>query len=143
MQMRPARRAAGALALLLVANAASAAAEGPALRIELNRLEPLDKACRVYLVLANGTAESFESFKLDLVLFDTDGVIARRLAVETAPLRPEKTSVKLFDLDDLACDRVGTVLVNDVLACSTAAGPIGDCVTRVETASRASAQLVK
>ncbi len=142
MQMRQAWRAAAALALLLQAGAA-AAAEGPAVRIELNRLEALDKACRVYLVLANAGTDSFDSFKLDLVLFDTDGVIARRLAVEAAPLRAEKTSVKLFDLDGLACDRVGTVLVNDVLACSTAKGPVEDCVARIETASRASAKLAK
>ena len=50
---------------------------------------------------------------------------------------------KLFDLDDLACERVDTVLVNDVLACSTAAGPVEDCVTWIETASRAAAKLVK
>ena len=142
MQMRQAGRVAAALALLAQASAASAA-EGPALRIELNRLETLGEACRVYLVLANGGTDSFETFKLDLVLFDTDGVIARRLAVEAAPLRAAKTSVKLFDLDDLACERVGTVLVNDVLACGTAAGPVEDCVTRIETASRASAKLVK
>ena len=77
------------------------------------------------------------------MLFDTDGVIARRLAVEAAPLRAQKTSVKLFDLDALPCDRVGTVLLNDILTCDTAAGPVENCVSRVETASRASAQLVK
>lgn len=142
MQMRQAWRAAAALTLLLQAGAVSAA-EGSAVRIELNRLEALDKACRVYLVLANAGADSFDTFKLDLVLFDTDGVIARRLAVEAAPLRAEKTSVKLFDLDGLACDRVGTVLVNDVLVCSTAKGPVEDCVAQVETASRTSAKLVK
>lgn len=142
MHMRDARCAAVALALLMQVGAA-AAVDAPGLRVELNRLEPVGDACRVYLVLANGTADSFNAFKLDLVLFDTDGVIARRLAVEAAPLRAEKTSVKLFDLDALACDRVGSVLVNDVLACGTAAGPVEDCVGRIETASRTAAKLVK
>ena len=142
MHMRGARRVALALALLGSPIGAAAAEEG-GLRVELNRLEPLDDACRVYLVLANGTAEAFDAFKLDLVLFDTDGVIARRLAVEAAPLRAQKTSVKLFDLDALPCDRIGTVLLNDVLACSGTSGPVADCVARIETASRASAQLVK
>ncbi len=152
MHMRDARCAASALAFWGVAFGAAAAepaAVGPVaveavgVRVELNRLEPLDDACRVYLVLANGTAEAFDAFKLDLVLFDTDGVIARRLAVEAAPLRAQKTSVKLFDLDALPCDRIGTVLLNDVLACNSASGPVADCVARIETASRASAQLVK
>lgn len=142
MHMRGARCVVLALALLGSPIAATAADEG-SLRVELNRLEPLDNACRVYLVLANGTSEAFDSFKLDLVLFDTDGVIARRLAVEAAPLRAQKTSVKLFDLDALPCERVGTVLLNDVLSCNGAAGPVADCVARIETASRASAQLVK
>lgn len=141
MHMRDALCAAMAWAMLGWAGTASA--DEPGLRVELNRLEAVDGACRVYLVLNNATADSFDAFKLDLVLFDTDGVIARRLAVETAPLRPRKTSVKLFDLDALPCDRVGTMLLNDVLACNTASGPMADCVARVETASRASAQLVK
>lgn len=140
--MRGARCAAAALAFCGWLGPAVAAEES-GLRVELNRLEAVNDACRVYLVLANRTADSFDSFKLDLVLFDTDGIIARRLAVETAPLRPQKTSVKLFDLDALPCDRLGTVLLNDVLACTGPAGVVEDCVGRVETASRASVQLVK
>jgi len=35
-------------------------------------------ACRAYLVLENGTESAFKTLKLDLVMFDTDGVGADR-----------------------------------------------------------------
>lgn len=111
--------------------------------IELNKLDDQDKGCRAYFVFDNGTATSFESFKLDLVMFGSDGVIARRLAVEAAPLRAEKRTVKLFDIAGMACASIGSVLVNDVLVCRDQSGEQQDCIARVAVGSRVSAALLK
>ena len=126
--------------LLCVAPMAAIAEDGKVL-VELNKLELEDGSCQSYLVLQNGTNASFEGFTLDLVLFDTDGIIARRLAVEMAPLRAGKTSVKVFGLKDLACDAISRILVNDVLECQAAGTPRTDCPDLIETASRGSVEL--
>lgn len=139
------RLRAPALALIPLALAGAAArAEGDAaLRLELNRLETAGDACRAYLVVGNGGAEPLASLKLDLVMFGTDGVIDRRLAVETGPLRAQKTTVKLFDLAGTPCERLGSVLVNDVLDCRTEAMALDGCFERLELSSRAAVGLVR
>lgn len=109
---------------------------GKAVAIELNKLEPNGAACRAYLVLKNGTESVFGSLKLDLVVFDSDGVVAKRLAVETAPLPAGKTSLKVFDIADQPCGGIGRVLLNDVLACRDVAGPREDCLDLVVPSAR-------
>jgi hypothetical protein len=113
----------------------AAAAAGPT--IELNRLEDAGGGCRLTLVVANPGTQRFEQLKLDLVLFDRDGVVARRLAVETGPVRANKTVVRLFEAADLPCAGIGRLLLNDVLACAGDTGPVAGCVDRIATASRA------
>jgi hypothetical protein len=138
------RRAALALVLgLAVAGAAvggSAAQQSGSLRIELNRLEPVqlqgNGSCRIYLLTENPGNEVYRTLRLDLVAIDTDGVIAKRLSVDVGPLSAKKTSVKLFDFAGLPCDRFSRVLLNEALACETGAGPKADCLDNVEVRSR-------
>ena len=75
----------GGTVLALISAASAATAEPAPIRLELNRLEPVDTGCRVYLVVGNDGAQALESLKLDLVLFGSDGVIDRRLALEAGP----------------------------------------------------------
>ena len=112
-------------------------------RIELNKLEPHGDACRAFLVLQNGTDGAFASLKLDLVMFDTDGVVAKRLAVETAPLPAGKTSLKVFDMKALACERVGRLLLNTVMKCSDESGARDDCLASIATAARGPVPFIK
>ncbi|WP_342236563.1 Tat pathway signal sequence domain protein [Inquilinus sp. OTU3971] len=136
-------------ALLLALSAAPALAEAAApaatpngVSLELNTLEPRGQNCAVNMVF--GTSDdAYQSFKLDLVFFGTDGAIRKRLAVDAAPLRARKTSVKAFEVSGLACDAIGSVLVNDVLDCRTEAGAVADCIDRVETRSRLPVALMR
>lgn len=105
--------------------------------VELNKLEINGIGCQPYLVFENKTELDFNSLKLDLVMFDIEGIIARRIAVEGAPLPPGKMSVKVFDLTDLACDQIGRVLLNGLTQCADRNGERSDCLTLMETASRA------
>jgi len=133
--MRAVRFAIAVALALGTASAVSAQADGVA--VGLNKLEARDGACRAYLVIENGTASTFETLKLDLVMFDGDGVIARRLAVETAPLPADKTQVKLFDIQGQACGGIQRVLLNDVTDCADGDGSRSDCLDRVSVSSRA------
>jgi hypothetical protein len=103
----------------------AAIAEEARTAIELNKLEQVEGACRAFLVIENGMGAGFETLALDLVVFDADGVIAERLAVDLAPLAAGKTSVKAFDIAGLACADAGRFLMNGVLDCRNA-GDAGD-----------------
>lgn len=136
-----------ALALLGAAAAAllpdGSAQARQAVSVELNKLEPNGGACRAYLVLENLTESAFETLKLDLVLFDSDGVVARRLAVETAPLPAGKTSLKVFDIAGLECPALGRVLLNDVMSCADAGGTRDGCLDLLVPAGRGELEFVK
>lgn len=107
------------------------------LRLELNRLEPVQgETCRAYLVIENASPDAYSSLKLDLFAFDTDGVIAKRVAVEAGPIAAKKTSVKLFDFTGLSCERFSRVLLSDVIACETAKGSKVDCTAAIQTDSK-------
>jgi hypothetical protein len=113
----------------------SAGAEPPTtIGVELNRLEDQGGNCRAYLVITNPGSAEFSGFALDLVVFDRGGTIVRRLAVDAAPLRPAKTSVKVFDIAETACGAIGSILVNDVIHCRNTGGDIAGCVDRLSTA---------
>jgi len=98
---------------------ASAGEPGPVgLRVELNKLEQTGTACRSYMVLVNSTETALERLSLNLVVFDTQGLIDCRLAVELGPVKSGRIQVKVFDMEELDCGRVARVLMNDVLVCA-------------------------
>jgi hypothetical protein len=130
-------------AMVLLAVGSTAQAESGALSIELNKLESEDHSCRAYLVVTNKSTTTYQVIKLDLVLFQPDGVIGRRFAVDLGPLKSDKRTVKLFDIDTVPCDQVGSVLINDVLECTSESGPIPDCLAAITPSSLAKAQLSK
>jgi hypothetical protein len=121
----------------------AAGAEDGSISIELNKLEPQGQQCRAYLVIQNKGDTNYSELKLDLVLFRPDGVIGRRFAVELAPLKANKRTVKLFDLEGTACDEVGSFLINDVMECKAESGPVTDCLQSIVTSTLTNVQLTK
>jgi hypothetical protein len=122
---------------------APALADTPSISVELNKLEPSGGSCRAYLVVNNESKTGLKAFKLDLLLFQNDGVIGRRFAVDLAPPRPSKRSVKLFDIDGTSCDSVGSFLLNDVLEGEAESGEIGDCLAALSRSSLSQVKLTK
>jgi hypothetical protein len=129
--------------MLLVAMPPLAYAQGDGMHIELNRLEERGAGCRVHLVLENASPQAYTSYRLDLVIFGTNGVIARRLALESAPLRARKTMVKEFELTDFSCKQIGRILLNDISRCTSAAGDMDDCISATRVSSRGSVEFLK
>jgi hypothetical protein len=99
----------------LVSFTANAATEN--VRIELTGAEMVDNRCRLTFVIQNTLARAIDSFKLDLVVFNPEGIVYRRLIAEMAPIRDAKTVVKTFAVDG-DCAQVGSILINDVTACA-------------------------
>ncbi|MBY0558327.1 hypothetical protein [Hyphomicrobium sp.] len=134
----------GAAATHAVADpAATPASTAPATHVELNKLESSEKGCRAYMVVNNPSETTYQSFKIDLVLFQTDGVIGRRFSIDLAPLRPKKKSVKLFEIDGIQCDKIGSLLINDVMDCKAEAGPVSGCLENLKTSTLTNVQLSK
>jgi hypothetical protein len=145
-RIREARRGAALLAVLAAITLAATpvhAAPESGMRVELNKLEAVNGACRAYMVFANETGRAFDAFKLDLVMFDPAGVIAERLALAAGPLPAGKTSVKLFDVEGRSCGEIDRMLLNTVMTCTTPDGDSPDCTGLTRTASKADTAFFK
>lgn len=149
----PSRRWQAALVLLgLFLTAAGVSAEAQQadksastgmVSVELNKLEPVDGACRVYLLLHNATETSFDKLQIELVSFEPNGEIGQRIAVDLAPLQAGRTVVRLFDLPKVDCRQIAKVLLNDVIACSPAPAGAANCLDELQPSSRAGPEFWK
>ena len=120
------------LGVQLLAQHAALAAEGTFL-VELNTVESVENRCRLNFVIENKSDVAVDSMKLDLVVFGSNGGILRRLLTEMGPVRPLKTIVRAFVID-AECDRIGSILVNEVTAC--APGNPNGCLDELALSSR-------
>ena len=105
---------AASIALSLFVPVAARAADHN-IRVELNALEGTETQCRMTFVVENKSA-ALDSLKLDLVLFNTESIVYRRILTELGPVRSGRTMVKTFAIET-KCASVGAVLVNDISAC--------------------------
>jgi len=127
-----------AFALLPAAAFADDAPPSPTghLKLELNALQPVDKACRVTFLATNGLAASLDKATFELAVFGTDSAISRVVSADFKGLTTGKTKVLQFDLKDLGCDGIGRVLVNDVTACGGQGIAPATCLAGLETSTR-------
>jgi hypothetical protein len=149
LRRKPARsHMAAALALTLFtvssfAGATATAAETPSLSLELNKVEASEHGCRIFMVADNQSETAFAALRLDLVFFQTDGVIGKRVALDLAPVKAQKRVVKAFDIDKVKCDGIGSILINEVAECRAEAGPLENCLARMNLKSLSTVQLTK
>jgi hypothetical protein len=120
------------VSLSLTAPIVARAADDP-ITVELNAAEPVQSKCRVAFVIGNKSPAAVDSLKLDLAIFNRDGVVQRRIVTEMGPLRRSKTIVKTFEFEN-DCNQIGSVLINDVTAC--APGDAAACLDRVTPTSK-------
>ena len=96
---------------------AEEAAQEELARLELNATETAENRCRMTFLIENKSPRTIDSLKLDLALFNPEGVIQRRMIIEMGPLRGKRTHVRQFS-NDSNCSQLGAILVNDVSACT-------------------------
>ena len=101
-------------------------------RVELNTMESTENQCRMTFVVENKSA-ALDSLKLDLVVFNTESIVYRRLITEMGPVRSGRTIVKTYAIDT-KCAQVGAVLVNDIAACTP--GDTNACLDGLSLSSR-------
>jgi hypothetical protein len=108
------RRLVTSIALSMFAPVAAQAADHN-IHVELNALEGTETQCRMTFVVENKSA-ALDSLRLDLVVFNTESIVYRRILTELGPVRSGRTMVKTFAIET-KCAAVGAVLVNDISAC--------------------------
>ena len=115
-----------------------AASTGPAISVELNKLESAGTSCRSYFLVTNRTPDALRDLRLEVYLFDRNGVVLRRIALPFSSLRSERSKVTIFDLADIACTDLDRLLVNEVLTCTGEDGtPVKNCSDLVAVTTRA------
>jgi len=102
-------------------------------RLELNTAETAESRCRLTFLIENKTSKAIDSLKLDLALFNPEGVIQRRMIAEMGPVRGSRTNVRTFSTDG-DCGLIGSILVNDVTACTP--GEAAACMDGLALSSR-------
>lgn len=114
------------------------------LTVELNKTEPVEGGgCRAYFLFRNETGNSFEGFEMSLAILDGDGVIDRLLAIDAAPLPVQRTTLKLFEIPELACGDISEILLHDITSCKPQNAEETDCFPMLTLDSKAATRLVK
>lgn len=117
---------------------------GDGLTVELNKFEQIEGGgCRSYFLFRNDTDNSFEGFKMSLAILDGQGVIDRLLSIDAAPLPVSRTTLKLFEIPEIACTDISEILLHEITSCRPQNGEETDCFPMVTLASKTSASLVK
>ena len=137
------RLAATLVAAILLFSSATLAETGR-LTIEVNKFEEIEGGgCRAFFLFRNGTPTSFEGFEMSLAIFDKAGVIDRLLSIDAAPLPVARTTLKLFEIPQIACASIGQILLHDVPICKPQNAEATDCYPLIDLASKTPAALVK
>lgn len=122
----------------------SMATEDAKLTVELNKFEASESAgCRAYFLFRNQSGKAFEGFEMSLAVLDTQGVIDRLLNIDAAPLPVERTTLKLFEIPEIACTDISEILLHAIDSCKPQNEAEIDCFPIVNLVSRTSAPLVK
>ncbi len=111
--------------------------------IELNKVEDNDGSCLASFVVQNNFGHTLDPFSLDLFVFDRDGIIARQVLLDLAPLGSD-TTVSEFRLIERPCAEISRVLINSIPFCqSSDTGDTLDCLSGLTVSSRSHVELVK
>lgn len=142
--MRVTERVSRGLAASLVAGLMAGAAAAQDLTVELNKVEASEEGtCRAYFLFRNATGMSFEGFEMSIAVLDSEGIIARLLSVDAAPLPVARTTLKLFEIPGIACTDISELLVHDIPVCKPENADPMDCYAITGFESRAAARLVR
>jgi hypothetical protein len=132
------------VAAIFIALGGPATAQDGGLTVEMNKFEEnAGGGCRAFFLFRNQSPKTFEAFEMSLAILDQSGVIDRLLSIEAAPLPAGRTTLKLFEIPEIACSAISEVLLHEVSACRPQNEPEMDCFPILSLDSKTSAKLVK
>ncbi|MFK7837114.1 MAG: hypothetical protein AB8B60_12925 [Sulfitobacter sp.] len=123
---------------------AAAAQDTGGLTVELNKTEASDTGgCSAFFLFRNQTDNSFDGFEMSLAILNTQGVIDRLLSIDAAPLPVSRTTLKLFEIPEIACEDISEILLHDLTSCKPQNAEEMDCFPILTLRSKATTALVK
>lgn len=114
------------------------AAAAPRLSLELNRIDPLEGACRLTFMVENGLGADLSALALETVLIDSAGQVERLTLFEFGALPGGVPRVRQFDIPGLDCAGLGRVLINGVAEC----GGSAECAGALDLHSRVAVEVI-
>jgi hypothetical protein len=126
--------------LTLSAPLAQDVAVAPALALELNAIQPADGGCRVTFLATNTLESSIDRTGIEMAIFTADGGIDRIVTLDFTGLTQGKTKVLQFALNDLPCENIGRLLVNDIASCEGEGLAPDACLDGLVTTARPQVQ---
>jgi hypothetical protein len=126
-------RGVGHVALLLCGFIPTLAQAEELARLELNAVETASNRCLLTFLIESKTRKAIDSLKLELALFNLEGVIQLRMIIEMGPVRGMRTVVRTFPGEG-ECSQTSAILVNDVVTCSV--GDPAECMDGLTLSSR-------
>ncbi|MCX2722918.1 hypothetical protein [Roseibium salinum] len=86
--------------------------------LELNHVQATqDGGCRLSIIATNGLERPINELGLEIVAFNTEGLVDQFLRLDFSRISAGKTKVLQFDLAGKACDSISRLHINDVLNC--------------------------
>ncbi|TNC60474.1 hypothetical protein [Rubellimicrobium roseum] len=116
-----------------------AQANGPvagALELELNDAMAVDGGCRLTFLVENGVGGDLSALSLETAMMNIEGRVAQVTLFDFGDLSAGRPRVRQFDLSELACEDLGTVLINGVTACEGTGIEPGACQSALTLSSR-------
>lgn len=110
--------------------------------IELNAVETTATGCSLSFLLINGIPHPIESLVLEAVLLNTGGQVDRLTLFDFGSLPSARPRVRQFELADVDCDGIGSVLINGAENCETGGAPFTECEDRFELRTRVEIDLI-
>ena len=124
--------------------ASPARAQDGGLTVELNKFEEIaGGGCRAFFLFRNGTKTTFDGFEMSLAILDGNGVIDRLLSIDAAPLPVARTTLKLFEIPEIACSNISEILLHELTSCKPQNADEMDCFPILTLNSKTPAKLVK
>ena len=115
----------------------------PSIFIELNKAENTEQGCRPLFLFDNQSGHQLNRFQVELVLFDHEGIHSKQILLDMAPLYEGKKTVASFLLTNVACDQIGSMLINDLPDCHNSVGGALDCLALLQVTSKSDIPLEK
>ncbi|MEL7428549.1 MAG: hypothetical protein AAFN43_00985 [Pseudomonadota bacterium] len=118
-------------------------AQGPqSLSIELNKLEPVDEACRFTFVVTNAIQVDLDKLAFEVVLFDKQGGVKHMTKFDFQETPSGKTRVRQFQLPETDCRDISRFLMNSVSSCTAGSAEIDGCSQKILLKNRTEIEFI-
>jgi hypothetical protein len=80
---------------------------------------------------------------MSLAILNSNGIIDRLLSIDAAPISAARTTLKLFEIPEIACGDISEILLHELASCKPQNADEMDCFPVLDLVSRTAAKLVK